>query len=29
MKKLHLAALRHFFDKAVERHAIMLNREWI
>lgn len=25
MKKLHLAALRHFFDKAVERHAIMLN----
>jgi integrase/recombinase XerD len=25
MKKLHLAALRHFFDKAVERHAVMLN----
>jgi integrase/recombinase XerD len=24
-KKLHLAALRHFFDKMVERHAIVLN----
>lgn len=24
-KKLHLAALRHFFDCAVRRHAIMLN----
>jgi site-specific recombinase XerD len=24
-RKLHLAALRHFFDKAVERHAIILN----
>lgn len=24
-KKLDLAAIRHFFDKAVERHAVMLN----
>lgn len=24
-KKLHLAAIRKFFDKAVERHAVMLN----
>jgi len=24
-KKLHLAALRHFFDVMVSRHAIMLN----
>lgn len=25
MKKLHLAALRHFFDALVQRHAIILN----
>jgi len=25
MKKLHLAALRHFFDVAVKRHVVMLN----
>ncbi len=24
-RKLHLAAIRHFFDKAVERHAVVLN----
>ena len=24
-KKLHLAALRHFFDQLVTRHAVILN----